>query len=171
VKFARGEKLLRCLPPVRRAASCAVALAALATLNGTPVPAGSALAASARSASTLRVKAEGKLHLTKVSGSTLYDEGSAHGTLSGTVQVRFRYNGNPTVSAQITIISRSGSIRAQGNGRMANPTSATPSFAGSATIVGGTGRYRNARGTGKFYGVFYRRSYALTVQTEGMLHY
>jgi hypothetical protein len=170
VTFALKEMLSRRPTPAQTAVSCAVGLAAIATVCSASL-AGPALASSAQSASTFRVKDEGQLHLTQSSGSTLYDEGSAHGSLAGTVKVRFVYNGDPTLSAQITIVGRSGSIRAQGSGRLSNPTSSTPSFAGSATIVSGTGRYRAAHGTGKFYGVFYRRTFGLTVQTEGTIHY
>ncbi len=101
----------------------------------------------------------------------LYDEGPARGSFPGTVKIRFLYNGNPDVSAQITIYGRSGSIQAHGSGRLSNPSSPSPSFKGTLTITSGSGRYTHAHGVGAFYGVFYRRSYAITVQTEGTLHY
>jgi hypothetical protein len=133
--------------------------------------AGAAQATRARSAGSLRVKDEGHLRLVKSSGSVLYDEGAAHGTLPGTVKVRFLYNGSPSVSAQITISGHSGSIQARGSGKMSNPNSTSPSFKGALTITSGSGRYAHAHGSGAFYGVFYRRSYGMTVQTEGTLHY
>jgi hypothetical protein len=133
--------------------------------------AGVAQATRARSASSVKVKDEGRLRLVKSSGSVLYDEGAAHGTFPGTVKVRFLYNGSPTVSAQITISGHAGSIQARGSGKMTNPNSASPSFKGGLTITSGSGRYAHAHGTGAFYGVFYRRSYGMTVQTEGTLHY
>jgi hypothetical protein len=119
----------------------------------------------------LSVKDEGYLHLVRSSGSVLYDEGHAHGSFPGTVKIRFLYDGNPNVSAQITIYGHSGSIQARGSGRLSSPSSASPSFKGTLTITGGSGRYAHAHGGGPFYGVFYRRSYAITVQTEGTLHY
>ena len=143
-----------------------------ASLFAALTPAGSAAQAPrAMSAGSVSVKDEGHLHLVRSSGSVLYDEGPAHGTLPGTVKLRFLYDGNPNVSAQITIYGHSGSIQARGSGLLSSPSSASPSFKGTLTISGGSGRYARAHGSGTLYGVFYRRSYAITVQTEGTLHY
>jgi hypothetical protein len=158
-----------------RLAALIGALLGTAALLGTtalPILASSATAhPRGTSASSLRVKDEGHLHLVKSSGSLLIDEGSASGTIPGRVKVWFTYNGNPTVSAQITIYGRSGSIDAHGSGRLSSPTSPSPSFNGTLTISGGSGRYARSKGSGHLYGVFYRRSYGMTVQTEGSLHY
>ncbi|HEV7529193.1 MAG TPA: autotransporter [Solirubrobacteraceae bacterium] len=131
----------------------------------------SATAQPARIAGSTSVKDAGYLRLVRSSGSLLIDEGRVRGTLPGTVNIRFVYNGNPSVSAQITISAHAGKVQARGSGRLSSPTSASPSFAGTLTITGGSGRYAHARGSGKMFGVFYRRSYAITVQTEGTLHY
>jgi hypothetical protein len=133
------------------------------------VEAGAVVRAS--SARTTSVKDEGRLHLVKSSGSVLIDEGAARGTIPGSVRVHFVYNGNPTVSAQITIFGRAGHINAHASARLSSPTSPSPSFKGTLTIVGGSGRYAHAHGGGKLYGIFYRRSYGLLVQTEGTLQY
>ncbi|HTB50925.1 MAG TPA: hypothetical protein VK701_08120 [Solirubrobacteraceae bacterium] len=126
---------------------------------------------AARSASTLSAKDEGHLHFIKASGSLIIDEGSASGTIPGRVRVHFTYDGAPTVSAEITIYAHAGSINAHGSGRLSSPTSTAPSFKGSLSISGGSGRYAHAHGVGHLYGVFNRRSYALIVQTEGTLRY
>jgi hypothetical protein len=143
-----------------------LALALAAAVQPSQAP-----AAHARAAASTSVKDEGKLHLVKSSGSTLYDEGLAHGTLPGKAKIRFVYDGNPQVSAQITIYAHAGTIVAHGSARLSNPNSSAPSFKGTLTISSGSGRYAHARGSGKLYGVFYRRSYAITVQTEGTLRY
>lgn len=146
-------------------------LIVLAGALGVAPPVSASLLARAHTARTVSVKDEGRLHLVKSSGSLLIDEGTASGSIPGKALVRFTYNGSPSVTAQITIQSRAGDIHARGSGKLSNPTSASPSFKGTLTITGGSGRYEHASGTGHLYGVFSRRSYAMVVQTEGTLRY
>jgi hypothetical protein len=137
-------------------------------VSGSASGAGQWVAHAARAVS---VRDEGRLHLVKASGSLLIDEGTVSGTFPGKVRIRFTYDGNPNVTAQITIYGRAGSVLARGGGRLSSPTSSSPSFKGALTIVGGSGRYTRARGGGELFGVFYRRSYGITVQTRGVLRY
>jgi hypothetical protein len=105
------------------------------------------------------------------SGSDLIDEGPISGTIGGHVGVRFVYNGDPDVSASLTISGAHGSITVHAHGKLSSPTSPHPSFRGTLAIVAGTGVYTHARGSGELFGVFYRRSYAMVVQTIGTLRY
>ena len=148
-----------------------LALLASAIMLSVSSPAHGAARQVARAAGSASVRDEGRLHLVKASGSLLIDEGTISGTLPGKVRVRFTYDGNPNVTAQITIYGHAGSILARGSGRLSSPTSSSPSFKGALTITGGSGRYARARGSGELFGVFYRRSYAITVQTRGVLRY
>lgn len=162
--------------PGRRASILPVAIpfaafVIAATLIGTCSLAGAADGPTARSAHVTKVHDEARLRFISSSGSLLIDEGPASGTLRGKVRLRFTYNGSPTVGAQITISGVGWSMRAQAQGRLSNPTSLTPSFRGSLTIGGGSGRYAHARGSGELFGVFNRRNYGLTVQTIGKLTY
>jgi hypothetical protein len=129
------------------------------------------VAPSAHAARVLNVHDEGRLHYVRSSGEVIIDEGHASGSFPGLVKVRFLYNGEPTVSARFTISGSGGSIYAHGTGRLSSPTSPAPSFHGSFTVTGGSGRYAHAHGGGALYGVYFRRSYALTVQAAGKLPY
>ncbi len=126
---------------------------------------------TARTARSLTVKDEAKLHFVKSSGSTLFDEGNASGTIPGKIKISFTYTGSPTVSSAFTISTSSGAIRVRASGRLSSPTSPTPSFKGQLTVIGGSGRYAHAGGGGALYGVFNRRTYAITVQARGTVHY
>jgi hypothetical protein len=128
-------------------------------------------AAAARTARVLSVRDEGHLHYIHSSGNEIIDEGRATGTLPGTVRAYFTYDGEPTVTAKFEIYGSGWSISGHGAGRLSNPNSTTPSFRGSLTLSGGSGRYAHAHGSGEMFGVYDRRSYGLTVQTIGSLHY
>lgn len=147
------------------------AVAAGATLLALGVVASSTAQPLARSARVLNVRAEGRLRFVHASGSTLLDEGRVSGSFPGVVKVRFLYNGQPTVSAQFTIYGAGGSISARASGRLSSPTTATPSFKGRMQVTGGSGRYAHVRGSGELFGVFNRRTYALSVQAIGKLPY
>jgi hypothetical protein len=129
------------------------------------------LVAGAPAASVLNVRDEGHLRFVHASGSVIVDEGRVSGTFPGTVRVRFLYNGEPDVSAQFTITGHGGSISARGKGTLSSPTSPSPSFGGHMTVTSGTGRYAHIHGGGQLFGVYNRRSYALTVQAIGKLPY
>jgi hypothetical protein len=127
--------------------------------------------AFASASRVLNIRDQGSLRFVRASGSLLLDEGRVSGSFPGTVKVSFLYNGEPTVSARFTITGTGGSISARGTGRLSSPVSPAPSFRGRMQITGGTGRYAHIRGSGELFGVFNRRSYALTVQAVGRLPY
>ena len=167
----------RSLPAqARRVRACGVILSAFA-LPGAAVVAlstsawGNSAKPRARAARVLNVRDEGRLRYVKSSGSVIIDEGRASGTFPGWVKVRFTYDGEPTVGARFTISGSAGSISARGTARLSSPTSPSPSFHGSMTITSGTGRYAHVHGAGQLFGVYYRRSYGLTVQAVGKLPY
>jgi hypothetical protein len=101
-------------------------------------------------------------------GPVLYEEGTAHGTIPGTMRVHITLGG--TVNATFTIYTSGGSVSGHGT--------ATPhgsgiyeSFGGTLVATSGTGRYLHAHGHAGLYGTFDRRTYALVVQTTGSLDY
>jgi hypothetical protein len=127
-------------------------------------------ALSAHAARTLSATDEAHLHYVqhKSSGSHLFEEGTAHGTLPGSM--RADCDLGATFTASFTIYTQGGTITGHGT---ATPhgSGVYESFAGTLTVTGGTGRYAHAHGQAGLYGSFNRRTYALTVQTTGSLSY
>ena len=123
---------------------------------------------AAQEARTISATDVASLHYVRHDGSRLFEEGTAHGTLPGSM--RAECNVGASVSASFTIYTKDGTIR--GNGTAYPHGSGTyQSFAGTLTVTGGTGRYAHAHGHAGLYGLFNRRTYALTVQTTGSLSY
>jgi hypothetical protein len=156
---------------LRRQARTLTCLLALSALALTALP--DALASAqlrARTARALRATDYAKLRClqSKSSGSWLFEEGPATGTLPGGMRVYADIG--PTMKAKFTIFTSHGTIvghalaTPHGSGRY-------ESFAGSLTATGGTGSYRHAHGNAGFYGVLDRYTYAMTVQTTGSLSY
>jgi hypothetical protein len=122
----------------------------------------------AHTAHVLNATDTAHLHYVSSSGSLLFDEGKATGTLPGSMRVHLDLG--TTFTGTFTIFASGGSIEGRG--------SATPhgsgtyeSFAGTLTVTGGTGRYAHAHGHGGLYGTFDRDNYALVIKTTGGLTY
>jgi hypothetical protein len=125
---------------------------------------------NAHAARPLNIADTAHLHYTRESGFQLVDEGPATGQVPGTVRVEF--NVSATVKATFTIFTRSGSLSGYGAGALhesSKHSSVYVSFAGTMTVIHGTGRYAHARGRGGFYGVIDRHNYAATIQTTGTI--
>ena len=122
----------------------------------------------AHAAHTLRAADSAHLHYLSASGSLLYEEGKASGTLPGDMRVHFDVGA--TFSGSFTIYTRGGTITGHG---MATPhgSGVYESFAGSLVVTHGSGRYAQAQGRAGLYGTFDRDNYALVVQTTGTLRY
>ncbi len=126
------------------------------------------LAGAAIAARALKASDTARLHYISASGSLLYEEGGASGTIPGSMRVHFDVGA--TFTGSFTIYTRGGTITGHGT--------ATPhgsgiyeSFAGTLVVSGGSGRYTHARGRAGLYGTFDRDSYGLVVQTTGTLLY
>jgi hypothetical protein len=122
----------------------------------------------ADTARTVNATDTAHLHYLRSSGSLLFEEGVADGTLPGNMRAQF--NIGATVTASFTIYTRGGTLI--GNGSAAPHGSGVyESFGGSLLVTGGTGRYAHAHGRAGLYGTFDRKTYALVVQTTGRLSY
>jgi hypothetical protein len=125
-------------------------------------------AGRARAAHVLNATDTVHLHYISSSGSLLFDEGKATGTLPGSMRVHLDLG--TTFTGTFTIYASGGSI--EGRGSAAPHGSGTyESFAGTLTVTGGTGRYAHAHGHGGLYGTFDRDNYALVIKTTGSLSY
>lgn len=145
------------------------ALALLACEGATQAAfAAPAPAPPARAASTLKATDTARLHYVSASGSLLYEEGHATGTLPASMRVRF--NVGATLSGSFTIYARGGTIVGHGSARL-HGEGVYESFSGTLIATGGSERYAHARGNAQMYGTFDRNNYALVIQTVGTLHY
>ena len=161
-----GALLSRAMPSgalLRCAVSSGALAVVLLSFGLQPVP--------AQASHTTSVRDEGSLHFTSDEATQIVDEGRLSGTLPGSGRVYFTYNGSPSVSASFTIHTAAGNVYGTAKCRLNNPNSPTPSFRGALEIVGGSGRYVHARGSGELFGVFHRRGYGLIVQAIGKLSY
>lgn len=123
---------------------------------------------SAHTAHSLTATDTAKLHLIRHSGSSLFEEGTATGTLPGSMRVYC--NIGPTLTASFTVYVHGGTITGHGSATI-HGSGTYESFSGTLTATGGTGRYARAHGKAGLYGVFNRKNYDLTVQTTGKLDY
>jgi hypothetical protein len=152
------------LAPIALLAAVALTLAALGPTGAH----GATLPPRARAARTLKATDTAHLHYVSASGSLLFEEGRASGTLPGSMRVHLDVAS--TLSGNFTIYTRGGTIRGHGE---ATPhgSGVYESFAGRLIVTGGSGQYAHARGSTGLYGTFDRGNYALTIQTTGTLSY
>jgi hypothetical protein len=150
----------------RLAATLAIALCSLSIVDSDASGGAQVLGRATRS---LTANDEAHLHYVSESGSNLAEEGTAIGSLPGTVKVRFTIGA--VVEASFTIYPRGGgSLSGHGSGTL-HLSGIYASFGGTMSVSSGTGRYGHARGTGGFYGVINRNTSASVVQTRGTLSY
>jgi hypothetical protein len=160
------------VPTTRLTALAAAAGLLLAIFLGASAFVASSVASLPAAHTARALKATDEAHMSyikhKSTSTHLFEEGNAHGTLPGSMRAYCTLGA--TFAASFTIYTNGGTINGRGT--------ATPhgggiyeSFAGTLTVVGGSGRYTHAHGHAGLYGTFNRRTYAMTVQTTGSLSY
>lgn len=166
----RTASRTRRVPAARRLRGAGLCLASVlaTTLGPVAQPAGANRPTATMASHTLNAADTAHLHYISGSGSELFEEGSASGSLPGKMQVHGEVG--PTLSASFKVFLHGGTIIGRGTAK-AHGAGRYESFAGSLTVTGGTGRYAHAHGHAGLYGVFDRRTYAMTVQTTGRLLY
>jgi hypothetical protein len=146
----------------------ALATACMATATQHAPAYASGSAPRAYAAHLLNATDTAHLRYVSSSGSLLFDEGKATGTLPGNMRVHLDLG--TTFTGTFTIYASGGTIK--GHGSAAPHGSGTyESFSGTLTVTGGSGRYAHAHGHGGLYGTFDRDNYALVIKTTGSLTY
>jgi hypothetical protein len=146
----------------------AMLAATASAITGAPLARSAPHTPRAHATRSLKASDTAHLHYVSASGSVLYEQGAATGTLPGSMHVHL--NVGATFTGSFTIYTRGGTIRGHGS---AKPHGSGPyeSFGGSLLATGGTGHYTHAHGRAGLYGTFNRNTYALLVQTTGTLLY
>jgi hypothetical protein len=145
---------------------CAAALASIGTFAAA---ASSAAQPIARAARAINLNETGRLHLTSHHHLTLNEQGSASGTIRGTIYIHLKIASTNSVAAEVNIYPSGGSISgyAKAKYRVAGPTA---SFSGTMAITRGTGRYAHAHGSGlSFSGTIRRSDDAVNVRLSGQM--
>lgn len=158
-------RLLACL---RRVAAGIGVLVFIGMLAGVTTSAPTHAAEPAAHATrTLDGADNAALHLVRA-GERLLEEGTVTGALPGRMRAELYigplYKGSFTIYTHNGRISGSGTATPHGAGRY-------QSFAGWLNITSGSGLYAHVHGRNHLYGVFDRRTYAVTVKTTGSLSY
>jgi hypothetical protein len=147
----------------------ALALAALACPATLLAPPALAAAARAHAARSITLSDSGHLHLTGHRGFTLNEQGTASGTVSGSIYLHLHIVSVNHVTAEVNIYPSGGSITGHASASY-HASGAYATFSGTMSVVRGTGRYARARGTGlSFTGTVKRSNDAVSVRVSGRM--
>lgn len=157
--------------PARLRGALAVGgLSMLTLLALAPLSAGerTSARAHAHSARTTFLNETGHLHLTSKHNFTLNEQGSASGTVAGTIYVHLTAVSTSRVTVEVNIYANGASISGNGNASY-HRASTTASFSGSMSIDRGSGSYAHVHGSGlSFSGTIAESNRdAITVHVSG----
>jgi hypothetical protein len=145
------------------AIASAIAVATLALAGG------SAHAATAHAGGTFSLSDTAHLRLTSHHSFTLNEEGSASGTISGTIYIHLTVASTNRVTAEVDIYPSGGSITGYASASY-RPSGGVATFSGTMTVERGAGRYDHAHGSGlSFSGTVQRANDAVTVRVSGRM--
>jgi hypothetical protein len=129
----------------------------------------SAAPARAVAARTITLNESGQLHRTSHAGLKLNEQGSASGTIKGTIYIHLDVVSPNRVTAEVSIYPSGGSLTGSGSAAY-RVNGGTASFNGTLSIDRGTGSYAGAHGSGlSFSGTIQRLSGAVTVHLSGKM--
>ena len=145
-------------------------LCALALGVGVGGASGSTGSPPARAANTISLNESGSLHLTSHHGFHLNEQGSASGTIRGTIYIHLDVSSTNHVTAEVNIYPNGGSLTGYGAANYrADGGQAT--FSGTLSISRGSGSYAGAHASGlSFTGTIQRVNDATTVHLSCPLY-
>lgn len=162
-----GVKLARKVAPARILAMLAITTGTVAIAAPGIVDSAAWAVVDAHSSRSLSLSETGRLHLTSHHGFTLNEQGTASGTLSGTIYIHLHVVSTNHVTAEVSIFPKGGSLTGLASASY-RPSGAVASFAGTMNISRGTGSYSHASGSGlSFSGTIERSNDAVTVRVAG----
>jgi hypothetical protein len=124
----------------------------------------------AHAARTFTLSESGRLRLTSHHGFTLNEQGSASGTIHGTIYIHLHVVSTNRVTAELSIYPSGGGSLTGIASASYHPSGAVASFSGTMSIVRGSGHYAHARGSGLgFSGTIQRSNDAVTVRVSGRM--
>lgn len=146
-----------------------LSVGALTGVAGLGVGTSSAAGTRAAAARTISLNETGRLHRTSSSGLKLNEQGSATGTIKGTIYIHLDVVSPNRVTAEVNIYPSGGSLTGSGSSSY-SVDGGTASFNGALSINRGSGSYNHAHGSGlHFSGTIQRLSGAVTVHLSGSL--
>jgi hypothetical protein len=132
-------------------------------------PAASARNVTAKAASSVTLSDTAHLRLTSKHGFTLNEQGSASGTIAGTIYIHLHIVSTNHVTAEVNIYPKGGSLTGYASASY-HPSGGVATFNGTMSIARGTGRYSHARGSGlSFTGTVQRTNDAVGVHVSGKI--
>jgi hypothetical protein len=166
-----GQDLRICVPQRVGAARRRPGLAAIASaiVAAALVLDCASASATAHAAGTLSLSDSAHLHLTSHHSFTLNEQGSASGSISGTIYIHLTVASTNRVTAEVDIYPSGGSITGYASANY-RPSGGVATFSGTMTVARGTGRYDHAYGSGlSFSGTVARANDAVTVHVSGRM--
>ena len=143
----------------------------LTGVAGLGVASSSAAGSRAVAARTLSLNETGHLHRTSSSGLKLNEQGSASGTIKGTIYIHLDVVSPNRVTAEVNIYPSGGSLTGHGSANY-EVGGSYASFSGTLSISRGTGTYAHAHASNlRFTGSIKRVNDATTVEVSGPLSY
>ena len=141
----------------------------LTGLAGFGVASSSAAGGRAVAARTISLNETGHLHRTSSSGLKLNEQGSASGTIKGTIYIHLDVVSPNRVTAEVNIYLNGGSLTGSGSANY-RVNGGTASFSGAMSINRGSGSYAHAHGSGlSFSGTIQRLSGSVSVHLSGSM--